>query len=499
MHYDAIIIGGGNGGLSIGATLAKKGKKVCLLERHNIPGGCGTSFRRGRFEFEVALHQLSSVGTEENPGPTRKIFEELGIMQQLDLFTLDSLYRVVLPNKVDVTMPTDPKEAIAELAKRFPQYTEEIKRFYQLVFSLFSEINVLQSTPPQDISKEKFPLYFKYALKTAQEVMDEFFEDKELQLCLNAYWSFMGTPPSIFPFTILAGNISVYMHFKPKYLKGGSQVISQALAEVIRQENGEVRFNCGAKKIVVKDGKAVGVVTEEDEELTADIIISNVSPSATYFDLMDKEDVPQAAVEYLSHYKPSISALTCFIGLDCPPETVGIKESMNIFYKSADVNQGFKNASVLEVSDDPVVFTCYTIDDPTVSPEGTSIITAGCIKYGKPWIELAPEKYYETKYKGADAIIERLEENYPGIRSHIEEISVATPLTHMRYLNTPEGCVYGYEQDLKATGMFYPNQSLMPNLEFVGGFAGLCGFSPNYIQGYKKAHEILMKYSKEDK
>ncbi|GLC29560.1 phytoene desaturase family protein [Clostridium omnivorum] len=497
MHYDVIVIGGGNGGLSTGATLAKKGKKVCLLERHNIPGGCGTSFRRGRFEFEVALHQLSSVGTKENPGPTRMIFEELGIMDQLDMFTLDNLYRVVLPGKIDVTMPTDFGQAIAYLSKRFPQYTEEIKSFYNLVFTLFNEANQIPNMPEEQITKEKFPTYFKYALKNAQEVLDEFFTDKELQLCLNAYWSFMGTPPAIFPFIILAGNISVYMHFKPKYLKGGSQVISQALAEVIRNNNGEVIFNCGVKKIIVKDGKAVGVITENNEELTADVIVSNISPTATYFDLMDSEDVPEEAVNYLSNFKPSISAVTCFIGLDCPPEEVGIKESMNIFYKSADVNKDFAKASVLEISDDPVVFTCYTIDDPTVSPKGTSIITAGCIKYGKPWVELSPEKYHETKYECANDIIERIEENYPGFRSHIEEISVATPLTHMRYLNTPEGCVYGYEQDLASTGFFYPNQSLMSNLEFAGGFVGLCGFSPNYIQGYKKANEILKKYWKE--
>ncbi len=54
--YDAIIIGAGNGGLSSALTLAKGGKKVCVFEKHNIPGGCGTSFKRGRFEFEVALH-----------------------------------------------------------------------------------------------------------------------------------------------------------------------------------------------------------------------------------------------------------------------------------------------------------------------------------------------------------------------------------------------------------------------------------------------------------
>ena len=57
MDYDAIVIGAGNGGLTAAATLARGGQKVLLLERHNIPGGCATSFCRGRFEFEAALHQ----------------------------------------------------------------------------------------------------------------------------------------------------------------------------------------------------------------------------------------------------------------------------------------------------------------------------------------------------------------------------------------------------------------------------------------------------------
>ena len=72
--YDVIIIGAGNGGLAAAVTLSLRGKSVAVFEKHNLPGGCGTSFRRGRFEFEVALHQLSSMGTSENPGPLRKQF-----------------------------------------------------------------------------------------------------------------------------------------------------------------------------------------------------------------------------------------------------------------------------------------------------------------------------------------------------------------------------------------------------------------------------------------
>ena len=65
--YDAVVIGAGNGGLTAAATMAQKGLNVLLLERHNIPGGAATSFCRGRFEFEVALHQLRDWVPRKSP------------------------------------------------------------------------------------------------------------------------------------------------------------------------------------------------------------------------------------------------------------------------------------------------------------------------------------------------------------------------------------------------------------------------------------------------
>ena len=78
--YDVVVIGAGNGGLTSALTLARAGRKVMLLERHNVPGGCATSFVRGRFEFEVALHQLSGMGSQEKPGPLRAILAEMGVI-----------------------------------------------------------------------------------------------------------------------------------------------------------------------------------------------------------------------------------------------------------------------------------------------------------------------------------------------------------------------------------------------------------------------------------
>ena len=97
MDYDVVVIGAGNGGLTASATLARKGQKVLLLERHNIPGGCATSFCRGRFEFEIALHQLSGLGTPEKPGPLRMTLDSLGVMEDLEFVEIQDLYSVHMP------------------------------------------------------------------------------------------------------------------------------------------------------------------------------------------------------------------------------------------------------------------------------------------------------------------------------------------------------------------------------------------------------------------
>ena len=510
MHFDAIIIGAGNGGLSAATKLAINGKKVLVLEKHNIPGGCGTSFRRGRFEFEVALHQLNGMNTFENPGPLRKLFREYGIEDKIEWIPIESLYKVNLPGGFDLALPSSREEAEKVLCERFPNEKENILKYFETVFKFseeseaFAAMQAKSSGEPSAFKKflvknlfaTKFPTLAKYALCSTQEVMDEFFESKELPLCLNAYWCFMGVPPEKFPFSINARCTALYIADKPYYLRGGSQVMSQALADVIRNNNGTVKYSCGAKEILVKDNKAYGVIDDNGNEYTCDNIISGISPIDTYFKLIKKENVPESAKEYLAPYTVGISALTCFIGLDCTPEEIGYTDSFNLTYENLECNETFKNAYNLMPDIDPMINTCYTVDDPKVSPEGTSVITAGALKYAKPWMELSPEEYYETKYKAGQIILDRLEERYPGIKDHVEEFEVATPLTHMRYLSHPGGAIYGFTQDLRSSVFFFPREDQIENLTFANGWVNICGFGPNYLYGSQVAESILKKEAK---
>lgn len=506
-QYDVIVIGGGNGGLASAATLAEKGKSVILFEKHNIPGGCGTSFRRGRFEFEVALHQLSHMGTEENPGPLRELFKRYGILDEINWIQIKELFRVNFPDGTGVSLPAERKQCEDFLCKEFPSQADGIRKYFETVYKFCAEAaefaaKSAKSTGEQGALKKAimkagfpklYPTLANYGLKSTQEVLDEFFTDSKLQLALSAYWCFMGVPPARFPFAILAKCTNFYLETKPYYLTGTSMMMNQAIMEAVQKMGGTVRLNCGVKRIVLENGKAVGVIDEFGEEYRAKKIISNISPLATYGNLLLPEEIPDAAREYLKPYTVGISAITCFIGLDCTPEEIGFTTSFTLNYESLDANEDFKDAYKLLPGNDPLVATCYTVDDPSVSPKGTSVITAGTLKYGEPWEKLPPEQYYEMKYEAGRRIVARLEKMYPGFMEHIEEMEIATPLTHMRYLGHPGGAIYGYEQDLMQSVFFFPTESKIENLEFASGWVNACGFGPNYTYADTVASKIAQE------
>jgi phytoene dehydrogenase-like protein len=132
--FDAVVIGAGNAGLTAAATLQRSGARTLLVERHNVPGGCGTSFRRGRFEFEVALHQLSGVGGHgQSQGGLRGLLETLGVADELEFVEEHDLYRAVVPGVLDATLPADWQGAADAIEAAFPGNRSAVEKFFDLL------------------------------------------------------------------------------------------------------------------------------------------------------------------------------------------------------------------------------------------------------------------------------------------------------------------------------------------------------------------------------
>jgi phytoene dehydrogenase-like protein len=489
-EYDVVVIGAGNGGLTSALTLARNGAKVLLLERHNIPGGCATSFIRGRFEFEVALHQLSGMGTEDRPGPLRGLLGELGVLDHLEFVEMKTLYRVVFPEKLDITLKAERHEAVEALKAKFPREGQAIERFFDLIYNFCREMVSMVFLRDPEASREKYPLYFKYALKDSQVILDEFFQDPTLKMLISIYWPYIGLPPRRLPFGDLAMLLWAYLEFKPFHIKGTSQALSNAILDAFLRAGGEVRFNCGAKKILVSGGQVRAVVTEEDDEIATSYVVSNAGTLTTYVDLIDREQVPTTQLQLLGRKSVGPSAFTVFLGFDCEPGEIGIQETTNFIGSNMDTDRQFALWRTLENAE-MALLSCYDVSDPEFSPPGTSQAALVSLQYAEPWLSVPPTQYAETKYRYARGLLELAEKVFPGLSNHIEEAEAATPLTHMRYLGHPGGSIYGFDQFAKDSNLFEDRRSAIRGLYFAGSWVGPGGFQTTLASGVSAARAVL--------
>ena len=174
--YDAVVIGAGNGGLTAAAKLAQKGLNVMLLERHNIPGGAATSFCRGRFEFEVALHQLSGLGTLEKPGLLRMDLDKLGVLDDLEFVEISDLYHVATPEGFNITLKTDRDETISVLQEKFPKEKDAIQKYFDLMASYANDMIGAFIFRDPEPSREKYPHLYKYPCKIPKKFWMNIFQ-----------------------------------------------------------------------------------------------------------------------------------------------------------------------------------------------------------------------------------------------------------------------------------------------------------------------------------
>lgn len=447
--YDAVVVGAGNAGLAAALTLLKKGKKTLLIEQHNIPGGCATSFVRGRFEFDPSLHELCGVGSEEHPGDVRKLFEDFGVklnwVQVPDCFRIISKYSD--GSRMDVTMPSGRKAFIDKMENYVPGSKEKMQKLFGL-FDEICEATVYTARPDCD-QKMVLKLYPDFLRTGAYPTMKVFKAMKLPQKCIDilaTYWSYLGVDLEHLSFIHYASMVNSYITNSAYIPAHTSHEISVAMTERIRELGGDIWFNCRAEEFLFNGEKCCGVKTSMGQ-VDCDLVLANINPDIIYGKMMPKALIPEREKKLSAARNAKFGArmFTCYFGLNRTAEELGIKD-YSIFMSGT--SDSVKEYASLErvATNNYSIFLCYNVCNPGFSPEGTCVVSLTTMTGAEDWNNLNEEQYFKYKNDFVRKILANLKHKTGiDITPYIEEATVATPLTFARYLGVPEGSVYGYE------------------------------------------------------
>lgn len=508
-EYDVIVIGAGNGGLSAALYLANKGKKVLLLEKNNLPGGCATSFCRGRFEFESTLHELCSMGEGERKGAVRELMEEYGI--DLEWVSIQEAFNTVsndpeMPYRA--SMPTGIEPFLDELERLVPGSRPSMEQVMELTRQIKDAIDWLSSVDNNPGLLGKIKLLAKYSdfLKAVsvpvEEMLNRFRVPEKAKRIYETYWDYISADSSHMSFAVYSFMVYNYLTQKPYIARHRSHEISLAFDSRIRALGGEIRYNCEVKKVEVRNNAVSGVLLDSGEFIECSRVIANIMPDTLFGKMMDRDCIPERERRALNARKKAQAAFTVYLGLDASAEEIGISGYDTFVRSSANPAEQFKNSFSIENSHDYVV-TLLNDVIPDCSPEGTCLLQFARFYMDDAFENVQEADYFRIKDEIALDIITNYEKTFGvDIRSHIEEVVVASPVTWARYLGTPRGDVYGYIP-ADWDGMF-PRLRSMENedytikgLRFCGGHqAHMNGYSQSYLSGAAQAENTIRDMEK---
>jgi phytoene dehydrogenase-like protein len=332
--YDLIIIGAGISGLSSGVMwlLNTEGKKTLILDKNGYTGGYVTAYERGGYIFETT--QLFPDLTD--------VLDYLGLDLNLKQYKANFMRRIVVHgDEVDeYKIPTGAENFAEYLSGIFPEDAKKIKNLMDYSVSLFTQVRKLKALPkPKDMILTPFvaPKVVMSLNRTYSGLLDKFgITNIKLREVLDTFAAFSGVPSDRASAILATGAMlsSMTKCFRPY---GFYDEFPAKMTQLFQKLGGELLLSTPVEKIVVKDGKAVGVrVKGEKGMIRAEKIITTIDPMVAMRKLVGDGNLPPKYVERLKKTQMSPSSINIALGLD---DKIDLKK-MDIDYPYNVVSTG---------------------------------------------------------------------------------------------------------------------------------------------------------------
>lgn len=442
------IIGGGISGLTAGCYLQMNGFETHIFEKHAIPGGLCTSWKKGEYTFDSCAHWILGSGKGSS---FYKIWSELLDMEKIDFYNHN--VRVVIGTKTHANRYGE---------KNFKLYTNLAQlEAYMIDLAPEDEAAIKAFIKPMRIM-QKFDLppimdelpFFKSVLRSIK--MTRYIEFLYWFLKIKNHTNYTYARKFKNPFLresfelmydgdevnmmVLSMPLSVFDKKSAGYPIGGSMNFAKKIEENYIALGGTMHYKTPVKKVLTENGVAKGLLVRNDAVHYSDLTVSAADWNFTVFDALEGKFVndEMLALKDLKKLDIFYSVMQFSFGI-----SRDLSHLPHFFRIPLDENI---------VSPDGTEYSRFEVHiynyDHTLAPQGKTAVTVSFYTTKcEFWIDARKHdrpKYRQAKEEFTAKIIERLDITLGGIRDHIEVTDVATPATFQRYTNNWKGSTQGW-------------------------------------------------------
>jgi all-trans-retinol 13,14-reductase len=500
------VIGSGVGGLTTAALLAKEGKRVLVLEQHDIAGGNLHTFTERGYEFDTGLHYVGGrVGEKKSPMRRQLDYVTDG---QVDWEKMNDVYDVAIVKDETYNFHSSWNILKNDLKRQFPDEHDAIDKFFRLVVratKLFPVFLLMKRLPGPFFRLSLKLLHSSLGLltRTTKQVIDSITSNAKLAGVLSYVYGDYGEPPSRGAFAM---HSLIYTHYKggAYYPIGGPLKIASSFINVIEKWNGKVLVRAPVSSILVDEkNRAIGVDVR-GKQIFARIVVSSVGAPATFGKLVPtthrQQLLPLIEAMKSDQIASNVTLMSMFVGIKDPDGSLDLPKQNFWIFDSWDHDLNVEMSQQNSTKSAAYFISFSSAKDPTYASRNPGkqvalVIGPGTFEavaeFQEKRVKHRGVEYTTLKKQWEQSFMNVLLKQFPILQDRIDYVEFGTALSNDFYLGTYRGAVYG----LAHTPERFMQQWLCPktpidNLFLTGQDVCSCGVGGALVGGYLCSYEI---------